>query len=77
MKNEAHFRALERMCRAAPINEIFKPQIGVSEGAAEIEIEVRETLFHAAGAVHGSVYFKSRIALAETPGYRDEIRGIS
>jgi uncharacterized protein (TIGR00369 family) len=58
MRGDAHFRALERMYLAAPINEIFKPRIEVSSGAAEIEIAVDEKLFHAAGAVHGSVYFK-------------------
>jgi uncharacterized protein (TIGR00369 family) len=58
MKKDDHFRALERMYHAAPINEIFRPRITVSDGAAEIEIEVEEKLFHAAGAVHGSVYFK-------------------
>ena len=58
MKGQDHYRALERMYLAAPINEIFKPRITVARGAAEIEIAVDEKLFHAAGAVHGSVYFK-------------------
>ncbi|MGD8369500.1 MAG: PaaI family thioesterase [Desulfobacterales bacterium] len=58
MKGDAHFRALERMYLAAPINRIFQPRIAVSKGGAEIEIAVGEKLFHAAGAVHGSVYFK-------------------
>jgi uncharacterized protein (TIGR00369 family) len=58
MNIEKHYRALERMYLAAPINRIFKPQITVSPGSAEIEININETLFHPAGAVHGSVYFK-------------------
>ena len=58
MKGQDHYRALERMYLTARINEIFKPNITVSRGAAEIEITVGEKLFHAAGAVHGSVYFK-------------------
>jgi len=58
MKGENHYRALEKMYLAAPINEIFKPRIKVSNGSAEIEIEVNGALFHSAGAVHGSVYFK-------------------
>ena len=46
------------MYLAAPINRIVKPKISISEGRAEVEIEVRGDLFHSAGAVHGSVYFK-------------------
>ncbi len=59
MMNEVdHFRALEHMFAAAPINEIFKPVMTVTEGAAEIQIELSEQYHHSAGAVHGSVYFK-------------------
>ncbi len=58
MDNEKHYRALEKMYLSAPINEFFKPCIRVSHESAEIEIAVTEKLFHAARAVHGSVYFK-------------------
>lgn len=58
MTPEQHYRALENMYLAAPINAIFSPDITVSRESAEIEIAVRDVLFHAAGAVHGSVYFK-------------------
>ena len=60
MDNEKHYRALEKMYLAAPINQIYKPRITVSTERAEIEIDVSEKLFHAARAVHGSVYFKMR-----------------
>ena len=53
-----HFRALENMYQAAPINEFYQPTMTVSEGAAVIEIDVKPELFHAAHAVHGSSYFK-------------------
>lgn len=53
-----HYEKLERMYSAAPINEFFQPRIRIREGEAEIEIDVSEKLFHAARAVHGSVYFK-------------------
>jgi len=53
-----HFKALENMYAAAPINEIYKPVMTVSEGAAEIEILLSEKFHHSAGGVHGSVYFK-------------------
>jgi len=58
MNKDKHFVALENMYLAAPINTIYKPSINVSEGQSEIEIELNEGFFHAAGAVHGSVYFK-------------------
>jgi uncharacterized protein (TIGR00369 family) len=54
-----HFRKLERMYHAAPTNAYFRPVLTVSDGAAEIRIPVREEFFHAARAVHGSVYFKA------------------
>lgn len=58
MANFSHYRRLENMYGAAPINKFFSPKLHVSEGRSEIEIEISESLFHAAGAVHGSVYFK-------------------
>jgi len=58
MRPEEHYIKLESMYSAAPINDFFLPKITVSEGESLIEIEVTEKLYHAAGAVHGSVYFK-------------------
>lgn len=57
-KQDLHFRALERMYLAAPVNRFYKPSITIGAESARIEIEVGEHLFHAAGAAHGSVYFK-------------------
>src|SRR5262245_11969392 len=56
--NVAHFRTLERMYLIAPINRLYQPTIAIGEGTAEIEIQAAPTFFHAAGALHGSVYFK-------------------
>jgi uncharacterized protein (TIGR00369 family) len=53
-----HFRRLERMYLAAPANEYFRPDISIGEGTAEVRLVVRPDFFHAASAVHGSVYFK-------------------
>lgn len=58
METDPHFIALQNMYLAAPINEFYRPIIEVSEAQATIEIEVTDKLFHAARAVHGSVYFK-------------------
>ena len=57
--NEEHFRKLERMYHGAPINRFYEPVLRVSRGVAEIDVRVRPEFFHAAQAIHGSVYFKS------------------
>lgn len=43
----------------ASINDYFNPSIAIGDGVAEIRIEVDPKFFHAAGAVHGTVYFKA------------------
>jgi uncharacterized protein (TIGR00369 family) len=53
-----HCRKLERMYVSAPINAYYAPTISIGEGRAEVTIAVRPEFFHAAGAVHGAVYFK-------------------
>ena len=58
MTKDPHFVALEQMYLAAPINAFYRPAIEVSDSKATIEVEVSKKLFHAAEAVHGSVYFK-------------------
>ena len=58
MTNDSHYRALEQMYAHAPINRFYHPTLTVGDGVAEVSIPVDEHLYHAAGAVHGSVYFK-------------------
>lgn len=58
METKSHYDRLISMYAAAPINDIFAPVLSISEGEAVIEIELDKKLHHAAGAVHGSVYFK-------------------
>jgi uncharacterized protein (TIGR00369 family) len=56
---EAHFRALESLYRHAPVNGVFSSELEiVQEGFARIAFEVRPEMFHAAGAAHGTLYFK-------------------
>jgi uncharacterized protein (TIGR00369 family) len=55
----AHHRALESLYRSAPVNRLFRSTIEiVSPGFARICFEVEEASFHAAGAAHGTLYFK-------------------
>ncbi|HEX5537864.1 MAG TPA: PaaI family thioesterase [Sphingobium sp.] len=56
---EAHFRALERLYASAPVNRLFRSRLTITEaGRSVIDFSVDESLYHAAGAVHGTVYFK-------------------
>ena len=55
----AHYRALEALYASAPINAKFASSLEITgEGRARIEFEIDETLYHGAGAAHGTVYFK-------------------
>lgn len=51
--------ALERLYAAAPVNALFASRLRiVGEGRAEITFDVDHRVFHAAGAAHGTIYFK-------------------
>jgi uncharacterized protein (TIGR00369 family) len=55
----AHHRALESLYRSAPINRTFPSELEiVNDGFARIKFEVGTRHFHAAGALHGTAYFK-------------------
>jgi uncharacterized protein (TIGR00369 family) len=58
LTDKDHCRKLESMYLHAPINEYYGPTMHISEGRAEVTIAVRPDMLHAAGAVHGAVYFK-------------------
>ncbi len=59
METERHWRALESLYASAPINDQFVSQLAIiEEGVARIQFEIRPEFFHAAGAAHGTVYFK-------------------
>lgn len=55
----AHFRALESLYASAPINAKFPSRLHIdSPGQTRISFDVDESVFHAAGAAHGTSYFK-------------------
>lgn len=58
--NPEHYNKLERMYLQANINTALydTTTVKISEGLAQIELEISEKYFHALGAIHGSVYFK-------------------
>ncbi|MBZ6377638.1 thioesterase [Pacificimonas flava] len=59
MTTDKHLRALERLYHAAPINRSFPSKLSLPAlGESRLEFEVSEEHFHAAGAAHGTIYFK-------------------
>jgi uncharacterized protein (TIGR00369 family) len=56
---DAHFRRLEALYRSAPVNQQFDSEIEItSPGHARIRFRVEDSSYHAAGAAHGTLYFK-------------------
>jgi uncharacterized protein (TIGR00369 family) len=56
---EAHLRALEALYNSAPVNQLFQSLITLPEaGRSEIRFAVSPETYHAAGAAHGTLYFK-------------------
>ena len=56
---QTHYRALERLYGSAPVNQKFASQLEiVGEGLSRLTFEVGEDDYHAAGAAHGTIYFK-------------------
>jgi len=54
-----HWRALEGLYGSAPVNSLFESRLEVvAEGVSRIHFNVTRACFHAAGAAHGTIYFK-------------------
>lgn len=54
-----HWRALEGLYASAPINQLFRSRLEITgEGLSRILFDVEPDNFHAAGAAHGTIYFK-------------------
>ncbi|OCC23988.1 thioesterase [Croceicoccus estronivorus] len=54
-----HWRALEALYASAPVNRLFNSHLTIiGEGRSRIDFIVEERHHHAAGAAHGTIYFK-------------------
>jgi uncharacterized protein (TIGR00369 family) len=54
-----HWRALESLYGTAPVNSLFQSELTLlGEGASRIIFNIEQSSYHAAGAAHGTVYFK-------------------
>ncbi len=57
MAHPEHFTKLENMMHSAPFIQWTGAQVSISEAKAQITLPVRDDFFHAAGAMHGALYF--------------------
>lgn len=56
---DLHHRALERLYTSAPINAKFDSRLQITgEGTSRLHFTISDDVFHAAGAAHGTIYFK-------------------
>lgn len=56
---EQHYRALERLYASAPVNTKFASRLSIpGEGRSQLTFTVTPEDYHAAGAAHGTIYFK-------------------
>ena len=54
-----HWRALEGLYASAPVNQLFASALTIEgEGRTSIVFDIDERHYHAAGAAHGTIYFK-------------------
>ncbi|HEX3234692.1 MAG TPA: PaaI family thioesterase [Gemmatimonadales bacterium] len=59
MTDAEHHRKLERLYTAAPVSQWYGATIAIADGQAEVRLAIRPEFYHAAHAVHGSVYFRA------------------
>ena len=55
---DEHFRGLERAYAIAPVTRWMGTTAEVGDGHATVRLPIREEFYHAASAVHGSLYFR-------------------
>jgi uncharacterized protein (TIGR00369 family) len=56
---DQHYRALERLYASAPVNAKFASALHIpGEGRSRLTFTVTPEDYHAAGAAHGTIYFK-------------------
>jgi uncharacterized protein (TIGR00369 family) len=59
MTDTEHHRKLERLYAAAPVSQWYGATITIGDGESEVRLATRPEFYHAAHAVHGSVYFRA------------------
>jgi acyl-coenzyme A thioesterase PaaI-like protein len=56
--SDDHMERLALMYERAPINALYRPLISLAPSQARIAMDAAPQFWHAAGALHGSFYFK-------------------
>ena len=57
MEKSEHFKKLENMMHSAPFMKLTGARVDVDRGKAKITLPIRKEFHHAAGAMHGALYF--------------------
>lgn len=57
MSESNHYQKLENLMHSAPIVQLVGARVKISRAQAEIILPVKHKLFHAAGSLHGAMYF--------------------
>jgi len=57
--SEEHYAKLRNMYASAPCNRVDAPDLSVYKGKALLTLAVRPNMFHSAGALHDSYYFRA------------------
>ena len=57
MTSVEHFKKLENMMHSAPFSNMIGIKVAVQKGEAQITLPIRKDFYHAAGAMHGALYF--------------------
>ncbi len=52
-----HYQKLENMMHSAPFVKLTGAKVEVKEGEAKITLPIKKEFHHAAGAMHGALYF--------------------
>ena len=57
MDRSDHFTKLENMMHSAPFVKLTGARVEVQKGEARITLPIKKEFYHAAGAMHGALYF--------------------
>ena len=57
MENKEHYKKLENMMHSAPFIKLTGVKVAITKGEARITLPVKKDFHHAAGAMHGALYF--------------------
>lgn len=57
MTNKEHYTKLENMMHSAPFVRLAGAKVSIKKGEAHITLPVKKEFYHAAGAMHGALYF--------------------